>query len=116
MTTTVKQKDTNVIPNGTYRVTLANIKKFKNAYGDRILFEYRLLNGATVTQSTATNLSPHSKLASVLEKLIGRELSPHEINTGIDIEKLIGTRCNVLIMRARNKEGHTYNNVVQVFR
>ena len=116
MTITVKQKDATV-QNGTYPATLINVKKYNNAFGGKIRFTY-LLNdkGITVTQSTTGRLSIHSKLAIILSGLLSRDLTPREIKQGINPRKLIGTRCNVLVMKGRDRSGHTYNNVERVFR
>lgn len=108
-----------VVPDGTYRATLSKVTQFENSYGQRIGFEFTLqgngVEGAKVMRSTSPNLSPSGKLADVLRGLLGRELKAAEAQGGIDVEKLIGTECSVLVLSAKGKNGNTYSNVERVF-
>lgn len=122
MTVVVKPKQTHqadVVPNGTYQATLTGIRQFDNAYGHRIGFEFTLrggeCDGMKVMRSTSPNLSVQSKLADLLRGLLGRELEDQEIMQGVDVEDLVGTECNVLVLQSRGKSGQTYSNVEQVF-
>lgn len=108
-----------VVPDGTYRATLSKVTQFDNAYGQRVGFEFTLqgkgVEGAKVMRSTTPNLSPKGKLADVLRGLLGRDLTEKELGGGIDVEKLIGTACNVLVLQAKGKTGATYSNVERIF-
>ena len=107
------------IPNGTYQATLTDIRRFDNAYGNRLGFEFTLLggqlDGQRVMQSTSPNLSAQSKLAELLQGLLGRELDDQELMQGIDADGLVGTDCNVLVLQTRAKSGQFYSNVEKVF-
>ena len=108
-----------VVPDGTYRATLSKVTQFENSYGQRIGFEFTLqgngAEGAKVMRSTSPNLSPSGKLADVLRGLLGRDLKPSEAEGGVDVEKLIGTECSVLVLTGKGKNGNTYSNVERIF-
>lgn len=108
-----------VVPDGTYKATLSKVTQFDNAYGRRIGFEFTLqgkgVDGQKVMRSTAPNLSATSKLADVLRGLLGRELTAAELEAGVDVEKLIGTACSVMVLQARSKSGAVYSNVERIF-
>jgi hypothetical protein len=108
-----------VVADGTYRATLSKVTQFENSYGQRIGFEFTLqgkgVDGTKVMRSTSPNLSPSGKLADVLRGLLGRDLKPAETDGGIDVEKLIGTECSVLVLTGKGKNGNTYSNVERIF-
>ena len=108
-----------VVPDGTYRDTLTKVTQFENGYGERIGFEFTLqgkgVDGTKVMRSTSPNLSPSGKLADLLRGLLGRDLKPSETDSGVDVEKLIGTECSVLVLTGRGKNGHAYSNVERIF-
>lgn len=114
-----KEQAIDLVPDGSYTAELTKINQFKNSYGDRIGFEFTLrdksVNGIKVMRSTSTQLSEVGKLADVLRGVLGRELSSDELSKGIDIESLIGTECQVLVLKAKSKNSVTYNNVERVF-
>lgn len=107
------------VPDGTYKAKLSKVTQFDNAYGRRIGFEFTLagngVDGAKVMRSTAPNLSASSKLADVLRGLLGRDLTDKELQSGIDVESLIGTECAVMVLQARSKSGAVYSNVERIF-
>ena len=72
-------------------------------------------DGATVMRSTAPQLTKQSKLAQVIEGVLGRELSPKEISAGFDLEDLIDKECNILVLQSKSKAGAVYSNVERVF-
>lgn len=109
-----------VVPEGSYKATLSKVTQFANAYGERIGFEFSLhgegVEGAAVMRSTNPVLTAKSKLAEVLNGLLGRELTHDEINKGVDVEQMIGTECNVLVLNNKSKTGATYSNVERIFK
>lgn len=108
-----------VVPDGTYNATLTNVTQFNNAYGQRIGFEFSLhgegVEGEKVMRSTNAMLTLKSKLAEVINGLLGRELTPADIAKGFDVEALIGTGCKVLVLSSKGKHGATYSNVERIF-
>lgn len=107
------------IKDGTYRATVSNLKQFANAYGERIGFEFTIkggqFDGERVMRSTAPKLSKQSKLAEVIEGILGRELTSKELQGGFDLEDLIDMECSILVLQSKSKTGAVYSNVERVF-
>lgn len=107
------------IRDGTYRATVSNMKQFTNTYGERIGFEFTIqggpFDGEKVMRSTAPQLSKQSKLAEVIEGILGRELTPKELQGGFDLEGLIDKECSILVLQSKSKTGAVYSNVERVF-
>ena len=108
-----------VIKDGTYRATVSNLKQFANTYGERIGFEFTIqggqFDGERAMRSTAPQLSKQSKLAEVIEGILGRELTDKELQGGFDLDELIDKECNILVLQSKSKAGVTYSNVERVF-
>lgn len=108
-----------VVPEGIHKATLSKVTQFSNAYGQRIGFEFTLhgteVEGKAVMRSTNPVLTAKSKLAEVLNGLLGRELTHDEINNGYDVTKLVGKDCNVLVLNSKGKNGAVYSNVERIF-
>jgi len=108
-----------VVKDGTYQAELTGIRQFTNSYGPRLGFEFTIKggpsDGTAVMRSTAPQLTPQSKLAEVLTGLLGRELTQAELTGGIDIEGMVGTRCQILVLQNRSKAGAVFSNVERVF-
>ena len=109
-----------VIPDGTYPAFLSKVTQFTNTYGERIGFEFTIrggqYHGMKVMRSTAPQLTKQSKLAQVIEGITGRELTDRELESGIDLEQLIGDECQILVLQSRSKTGAVYSNVERVFK
>lgn len=107
------------VPQGAYKAQLVKVNRSSNAYGERIHFEFCLhgasVEGIVVSKSTNPVLTAKSKLAEVLHGLLGRALTPAEINKGVNVEQMIGTACNVLVLNSKSKTGATYSNVERIF-
>ena len=108
-----------LIKDGTYRATVSNLKQFANTYGERIGFEFTIqggqFDGERVMRSTAPQLSKQSKLAEVIEGILGRELTEKELQGGFDLDDLIDKECNILVLQSKSKAGAVYSNVERVF-
>ena len=108
-----------VIKDGTYRATVSNLKQFANTYGERIGFEFTIqggqFDGERVMRSTAPQLSKQSKLAEVIEGILGRDLTDKELQGGFDLEELIDKECSILVLQSKSKTGAVYSNVERVF-
>ena len=107
------------IKDGTYRATVSNLKQFANTYGERIGFEFTIqggqFDGERVMRSTAPQLTKQSKLAEVIEGILGRELTAKELQGGFDLEDLIDKECSILVLQSKSKTGAVYSNVERVF-
>ena len=108
-----------VIKDGTYRAVVSNLKQFANTYGERIGFEFTIqggqFDGERVMRSTAPQLSKQSKLAEVIEGILGRELTDKELQGGFDLDELIDKECSILVLQSKSKTGAVYSNVERVF-
>jgi hypothetical protein len=108
------------VKDGTYKAHLTNIKQFSNTYGQRIGFEFCIdggeHDGDKVMRSTAPQLTKQSKLAEVIEGMMGRSLTDKEISKGFDLEELLGMECNILVLQSKSKTGVVYANVERVFK
>ena len=118
----VKQKSAEPVASvkdGTYRATLSNLKQFANTYGERVGFEFTIsggqFDGEKVMRSTAPQLTKQSKLAEVIEGIMGRALTDHELQGGFDLEDLIDKECSILVLQSKSKTGAVYSNVERVF-
>ena len=107
------------IKDGTYRATVSNLKQFANTYGERIGFEFTIsggqFDGEKVMRSTAPQLTKQSKLAEVIEGILGRDLTDKELQGGFDLEDLIDKTCSILVLQSKSKTGAIYSNVERVF-
>ena len=107
------------VKDGTYRATVSNLKQFANTYGERIGFEFTIqggqFDGEKVMRSTAPQLTKQSKLAEVIEGILGRELNAKELQGGFDLEDLIDKECSILVLQSKSKTGAVYSNVERVF-
>mgnify|MGYP000673864711 FL=1 len=108
-----------LIKDGTYRATVSNLKQFANTYGERIGFEFTIqggqFDGERVMRSTAPQLSKQSKLAEVIEGILGRDLTDKELQGGFDLDELIDKECSILVLQSKSKTGAVYSNVERVF-
>ena len=107
------------VKDGTYRAVVSNLKQFANTYGERVGFEFTIkggqFDGERVMRSTAPQLSKQSKLAEVIEGILGRELTDKELQGGFDLDELLDAACNILVLQSRSKTGAVYSNVERVF-
>ena len=108
-----------VIKDGTYQASVTGIKQFVNTYGERIGFEFTIhggeFDGEKVLRSTAPQLTKQSKLAEVIEGVLGRELTSSELQGGFDLDDLIDSTCRLLVLQSKSKTGAVYSNVERVF-
>lgn len=65
--------------------------------------ELELTSLNKVMCSTGPQLTKQSKLAEVIERMLGRELTEKEISKGFDLEELVGTECNILVLQSKSK-------------
>lgn len=102
------------VQNGLYQATLTKVTQFSNVYGQRIGFEFTLDNGEKIMRSTSPVLSDKGHLTKMLEGLLGRPLTRQELETGIDVEALVGTVCQVLVEQAKSRAGVVFSNIEKV--
>lgn len=103
-----------LVAEGLHDARLVNVRRFGNAYGPRIGFEFELEGGELLLASAAPSSNPRSRLAELLRGLLGRE--PTEAELAGDYVRLQGMSCKVLTRTDNNRTGKTYSNVAAVFR
>lgn len=105
-----------LIPEGIYKARLAGVRRFASAFGDRVGFEFEILEGQrageVIMQSAAPSVSTKGKLASLVRGILGREPSDNELH---EADTLVGSQCKVLVRQERNREGKTYSAIAQAF-
>jgi hypothetical protein len=60
-------------------------------------------------------LTKESKLAQVIEGVLGRDMTDTELRDGFDLDSLLGKQCSILVLQAKSKTGAVYSNVERVF-
>jgi hypothetical protein len=101
------------VPAGVYRARVVSVRRFDNAFGPRIGFDFELTSGELVQASAAPSQNPNGKLAELVRGILGRDPKPADLSNPACCE---GLDCNVLLRIEANKSGKTYNNVAAVFR
>lgn len=102
------------VADGIYPATLTKVTSFSNVYGQRIGFEFTLASGEKIMRSTSPVLSEKGHLTNVLQGLLGRDLTRTEIEGGVDAEDLVGTCCQVLVVKSKSKAGAVFSNIEKV--
>lgn len=103
-----------LVPEGIYEAALVEIRRFTNAFGERIGLVFELVSeahaGTRLMESAALNDSPRGKLAGLLRGVGGADAS---IQTA---HELVGSRCRVAIRHEATRTGKRYAAIVQTFR
>ena len=112
-------KRSNLVESGIYPAHLIGVKQFANQFGERLGFVFRIAGGPsegiTLQRSTGPHLSKRSKLAEVVEGMLGRDLTDQELKAGIDLDELVGNQCNLLVVKQHSKEGQIFSNIDKIF-
>ena len=109
-------------PMGIYEAALQSVdEREHNDYGKYLLLIFAVDvtqdNNSTqfeVSHACSLSLSANSKLRKAINGLLGRDMTQDEAKAGIDVEKLIGSSCNVLVSSVEGKDGDTYSRVESV--
>lgn len=103
-----------LVAEGLHAARLVSVRRFGNAYGPRIGFEFALESGELLLASAAPSSNLRSRLSELLRGLLGRD--PTEAELGGDYTRLQGMGCKVLTRTDTNRSGKAYSNVAAVFR
>jgi hypothetical protein len=113
-------KPAKLIPDGTYRAHLAEIKEFANAFGERLGFVFEIdegeQKGTLLMKSTTNVLAPKGQLTQVVTGLLGREVTDKEAREGLNLRGLIGTNATILAIQSKGKGGLAYSNIERVLK
>ena len=108
-----------VIKDSIYTTKLIEVKTFVNSFGDRLGFIFAIqggeYDGVELMRSCSPQLSRQGKLAELLQGILGRELTVQELEHGFDLESLIGSECELLVLQKKARNGQMYSNIEKVF-
>lgn len=108
-----------VVKDNTYPAKLIEVKTFVNSFGERLGFIFAIQggqhNGVELMRSCSPQLSRQGKLAELLQGVLGRELTVQELEHGFDLESLIGSQCQILVLQTKSRNGQVYSNIERVF-
>jgi hypothetical protein len=114
------KQDSGTLPVGIYHACLDAVQRLRNSFGSRYSFVFRITEGRyageTVTLSTSTNLSQHSKLGLTIKAMLGRELASHELTKEFNPICLSGTGCRILTVQESNRAGKIYATVDRILK
>lgn len=103
-----------LVPEGIHEAELVDVRRFANAFGERVGLVFRIAAGAhagaELMESAALKASPRGKLAELLHGLGGADgelLTAHE---------LVGRRCRIAVRHEATKAGTPYAAIAQTFR
>jgi hypothetical protein len=99
-----------LVEEGLHDACLVAVRRFGNAYGPRIGFEFELEGREHLMASAAPSTNLRGKLAELLRGLLGRDPLEAELE---DPTHLIGALCKVLVRTEYNKAGKPYAAITQ---
>ena len=102
------------MPEGIYDAALVDVRRFANAFGERVGLVFEIVNGphlgVTLMEAAALKPSPRGKLADLLHGMGGADgslLAAHE---------LVGRQCRIAVRHETTNTGKAYAAIVQTFR
>ena len=100
-----------LVPEGVHEARLVNVRRFANAFGDRIGLVFEIVDGrhagATIMQSARP--ANRGKLAELLHGMGAVEASTEAA------ERMIGRRCRIAVRHDATKAGRIYEAIVGTF-
>ena len=109
-----KEGEPELVPEGVYAAALADVRRFTNAFGERVGLVFAidggLYHGIELMESAALKGSPRGKLSELLRGIGGTDgslLSAHD---------LVGQRCHIAVRHEATKTGKTYAAITQTFK
>jgi hypothetical protein len=99
------------LPTGKYRVELTSVERVETAYGERLKWVFRVMDGGgTIVDYSTPSDSPSSKCVEWCTALLNRELQPDE---EVDTESLLG-RTAIAYVRLKKRNNREYNRIEQL--
>ncbi len=113
-------KPAKLIPDGTYKAHLVEVKEFTNTFGERLGFVFEIIEGphqgTQLMRSTANVIAPKGQLTQMITGLLGREITEDEAAEGFNLQRLVGTDATILVIQSKGKGGMVYSNIERVFK
>ena len=108
-----KEGEPELVPEGVYAAMLADVRRFTNAFGERVGLVFAIEggphHGIELMESAALKGSSRGKLAELLRGIGGAEgslLAAHE---------LVGKRCRIAVRHEFTKSGKPYAAIRETF-
>ena len=99
------------LPTGEYRVELTSVELVETAYGERLKWVFRVVDGGgTIVDYSTPSDSPTSKCVEWVEALLQKQLAPYE---AVDMESLVG-RTAIAYVRLKKRNNREYNRIEQL--
>lgn len=109
-----KKDNLEPVPEGIYAAALVDIRRFTNAFGERVGLVFAidggLYHGIELMESAALKDSPRGKLFELLRGIGGADRSL------ISAHELVGQRCHIAVRHEATKTGKTYAAITQTFK
>lgn len=109
-----ERADPELVPEGIHEARLVGVRRFANAFGDRVGLVFEIASGpqqgVELMEAAALKASPRGKLAELLCGMGGADgslLTAHE---------MVGRRCRIAVRHEATKAGKTYAAIVQTFK
>ncbi len=110
--------ESSLIPAAEYSAELTDVSEYENAFEHRLTFRFTItegiLSGSIVERRTTASFTLMSKLGEMIAALLGRELTDQDMQTGVDLEQLIGTMARVSVVHKHDRSGTPYCEVDHV--
>jgi len=99
------------VPTGEYRVELTSVELVETAYGERLKWVFRAVDGGgTIVDYSTPSDSPSSKCVEWITALLNREVEPDE---ELDMESLVG-KTAIAYVRLKKHQNRKYNRIEQL--
>jgi hypothetical protein len=110
----IERADPELVPEGIHEAKLAGVRRFTNAFGDRVGLVFEITTGPhqgiELMEAAALKASPRGKLAELLRGMGGADgslLKAHE---------LVGKPCRIAVRHEATKAGAPYAAVARTFK
>ncbi len=117
-TLTVEYRESKLVKPGSYKAKIRALEQKPSTYreGERALtVEFELLSGESagriLRKTYALHLAPKAKLTALVTRLLG----PLRDGQLVDLKKLIGKECEVVVTVETGQDGRQVARIVDVF-
>lgn len=117
---TVKEAEVqDPIPEGLYEAEVEKIEEDSGEYGDFVRVTFKItsedykdtLRNIIASKNLSFGGGKNSKLYGIVKALTKEDPKP---GTDIEMEKLVGSKCRILVKNGKEQDGIVYQNVTEV--
>ncbi len=108
------------VKEGLYDATVKQIDEGTGTFGDYLKISFEIVGGEfkgvakSAVASKKLSKSKSGKKSKLFEFVTAITGVEPEAEENLDIEKLIGNKCKILVKNGQEKDGITYQNVTEV--